>query len=61
MTPTLWAGLIALVALYLVPAFGALRARHLGWLLVVLLLPLFGGAAWWMAQIAAMVRPRRHA
>jgi hypothetical protein len=61
MTSTSWAGLIALLALYLIPAVGAWRERHLGWLLVVLLVPLLGGMAWWVVQIAAMVRPQRHA
>ncbi len=61
MTPTLWGGFIVLIALYLIPALGALRERHLPWLLVVLLVPPFGGLAWWAVQIAAMVRPRQHA
>jgi hypothetical protein len=60
MSPTLWGGLIVLIALYLIPAVGALRERQLGWLLLVLLMPPFGGLAWWGVQIATMRRLRQH-
>lgn len=59
--PVVWVGAFMLVALVLVPLIGAVAQRHLGWLLVVVFVPLMGGLAWWLAQGVGSLRPRSKA
>jgi hypothetical protein len=57
-TPLAWAAIVMLVALLLVPLTGAITQRHLGWVLVVVLVPPLGGLAWWVTQGVAWARRR---
>lgn len=57
-TPVIGVAAFMVVWLILVPLMGAVAQRHLGWALVVALVPPVGGLAWWLAQGLVWARLR---
>jgi hypothetical protein len=57
-TPFMGVAAFMVIALILVPLMGAVAQRHLGWVLVIVLVPPVGGLAWWLAQGVVWARLR---